>query len=53
MNILPFLLQILALICLAFAAFGLFPSKIPWGWAGMFLWLISLMTSAITLHPVS
>ena len=54
MSILPFLLQVAALVCLIFATFGLFPTaKLQWGWAGLFLWLLSLMTSAITLHPVA
>lgn len=52
MAILPFLLQLIALVCLIFATFGLFPnSKVAWGWAGMFLWLLSLMVSVIQLHP--
>jgi hypothetical protein len=54
MAILPFLLQIVALVCLLFAAFGLFPtSKLSWGWAGMFFWLLSLMVSGIVLHPIA
>ena len=56
MNILPLLLQVLALICLAFAAFNLFtaPAKKPsWGWLGLFLWLLSLMVSGIALHATS
>jgi hypothetical protein len=54
LNIIPLLLQIAALICLAFAAFGLFqgpPSKPVWGWLGLLLWLLSLMVSDIQLHP--
>lgn len=52
MNILPFLLQIIALVCLIFATFGLFPtSKVSWLPAGMFLWLLSLMVNVIALHP--
>lgn len=52
MNVIPLLLQIAALASLIFAAFGLFPSpKVNWGWAGMFLWLLSLMVSVIQLHP--
>lgn len=53
MNIIPLLLQIAALICLAFASFGLFagpPSRPSWGWLGMFLWLLSLMVNGIDLH---
>jgi hypothetical protein len=53
MNILPLLLQLVALICLLFAAFGLFPpaqGRPQWGWLGMFLWLLSLMVSGIVLH---
>ena len=53
MNIVPLILQIIALVCLAFAAFNLFqspPNKPVWGWLGMFLWLLSLMVSGIQLH---
>lgn len=52
MTIIPFLMQIAALVCLLFAAFGLFPAKVAWGWAGMFLWLLSLMVSMVQLHPI-
>jgi steroid 5-alpha reductase family enzyme len=56
MNIIPLILQILALICLAFAAFNLFqtpPNKPQWGWLGLALWLVSLMVSGIQLHAVN
>lgn len=56
MNILPLLLQIIALVCLFFAAFGLFaspPNKPVWGWLGMALWLLSLMVNGITLHATA
>lgn len=56
MNIIPLILQIFALICLAFAAFNLFqspPNKPNWGWLGMFLFVLSLMVSGITLHEVT
>lgn len=54
MTIIPFLLQIAALVCLIFATFNLFPTnKVVWGWAGMFLWLLSLMVSMVQLHPIS
>jgi len=56
MNILPLLLQIIALVCLGFAAFNLFggpPSRPVWGWLGLFLWLLSLMISGIALHATS
>lgn len=55
MNILPFVLQVAALICLIFAAFNLFtapPNKPVWGWLGMMLWLLSLMVSGIQLHGI-
>jgi hypothetical protein len=56
MNIVPFILQVLALIALAMASFGkgtigstrpvsLFP-------LGMFLWLLSLMAT-IGIHEIS
>ena len=54
MNIIPFILQLIALVCLLFAAFNLFPpagGRPTWGWLGMFLWLLSLMVSGIALHP--
>jgi len=53
MNIVPFVLQVCALACFAFAAFHLFeapPSKPAWGWLGLGLWLLSLMVSDIALH---
>jgi hypothetical protein len=51
MNILPLLLQLVALACLLFAGFNLFPTaRVSWGWVGMFLWLLSLMVSGIVLH---
>jgi hypothetical protein len=55
MNIFPLLLQIVALVCLAFAAFNLFggANRPVWGWLGMFLWLLSLMVSGIALHATS
>ncbi len=55
MSIIPMILQILALMCLAFAALGMFsgpPSRPAWGWLGLFLWLLSLMVTSIQLHPV-
>jgi hypothetical protein len=56
MNILPLILQVIALVCLFFAAFNLFtapPNKPVWGWGGMFLWLLSLMVSGIVLHATA
>ena len=56
MNILPLILQIIALVCLFFAAFNLFtapPNKPVWGWLGLFLWLLSLMVSGIVLHATT
>lgn len=55
MNILPLLLQLVALACLLFAAFNLFGggSRPAWGWLGMFLWLLSLMVSGIVLHQAT
>ena len=54
MNILPLLLQLIALVCLLFAAFNLFGRPNPsWGWLGLFLWLLSLMVSGIVLHATS
>jgi hypothetical protein len=53
MNIIPLIIQLVALACLFFASFNLFggpPSRPVWGWFGMFLWLLSLMVSAINLH---
>ncbi len=49
MNVVPLILQIAALFCLAFAAFNLFqtpPNKPVWGWLGMFLFVLSLMLTA-------
>lgn len=54
MNIFPLILQIIALACLLFATFGMFPNaRLQWGWAGMFLWLLSLMCSGIVLHATA
>jgi hypothetical protein len=54
MNILPLLVQLVALVCLVFAAFRLFGggNRPDWGWLGMLLWLLSLMVSGIVLHQV-
>lgn len=53
MNIIPFVLQLLALVCLLFAALSLYPTqRVSWGWAGMFFWLLSLMVSMVQLHPI-
>ena len=54
MYILPFLLQLIALLCLLFSAFGLFPSsRVNWMGAGLFLWLLSLMVSGVALHATT
>ena len=53
MNFIPLVIQLLALVCLVFAAFSLFgapPARPNWGWLGMLLWLFSLMISAVELH---
>lgn len=55
MNVLPLLIQIVALVCLFIAALGWFTTPAPrpqWGWLGMALWLLSLMISGIELHTV-
>jgi hypothetical protein len=52
MNIIPFIIQLIALACLFIAALNLLqPSRVIWGWLGMFLWLLSLMVGAVNLHP--
>ena len=51
MQILPFLLQVIALVCLFLAMIG-FP-RFQWFPAGMFFWLLSLMVSGILLHPIN
>lgn len=53
MNVVPFILQLIALACLFFEAFRLFqgpPNRPVWGWLGMFLWLVSLMLGDVRLH---
>lgn len=52
MNFIPLVIQLIALVCLAFAAFRLYqgPGRPDWGWFGMLLWLFSLMVSAVELH---
>jgi hypothetical protein len=46
------IIQVIALVCLAFEAFKLFqgPNRPVWGWCGMFLWLLSLMLGFVSLH---
>lgn len=49
MNIVPLVLQILALVCLLCRTMGWFqapPTRPHLGWAGLFLWLLSLMLTA-------
>ena len=53
MNIFPLLLQIAALVCVIFAAFGLFPTKVQWGWLGLAFWFLSFMLGGIWLHQAS
>jgi hypothetical protein len=55
MNIFPLVLQIAALVCLFLEAFKLFqgPKRPVWGWAGMLLWLLSLMVNGIQLHATN
>jgi hypothetical protein len=53
MSIIPFIIQLIALVCLLFEALRWFqgpPSRPVWGWLGMFLWLLSLMVGNISLH---
>jgi hypothetical protein len=50
------IIQIIAVVCLIFAAFRLFQNQPPpnqrpeWGWLGMALWLFSLIVSGIEIH---
>lgn len=53
MNILPLIIQIIALICLGFAAFGKPAGWVQYCWAGMLLWLLSLMVSGVVLHQAT
>ena len=56
MNIGPLIIQIVALVCFFLDAFHLWqgpPNKPSWTSLGLFLWLVSLMISGITLHPTS
>lgn len=53
MNIVPLIIQLVALVCLFLQAFRLAqgpPNRPDWGWLGMFLWLLSLMISGVALH---
>jgi hypothetical protein len=55
MYILPFILQVIALICLLLATLS-FPApggRFGWFPGGMFFWLLSLMVSGIVLHPIN
>lgn len=56
MSIGILVLQLAALACLLFAALRWLqgpPNRPDWGWLGMFLWLLSLMVSGITLHATN
>jgi hypothetical protein len=54
MSIVPFILQLCALVCLILAAFGLFPNgKVQWGWLGLAFWVLSFMLSVAELHQAS
>jgi hypothetical protein len=56
MQIIPLILQLFALAFLLFASFNLFggpPGRPSWGLLGLFLWLLSLMVSGISLHATS
>ena len=48
------IIQIIALVCLFFEAFHLFPgpNHPSWGWFGMSLWLLSLMLGGVYLHKI-
>ena len=47
-----FLLQILALVFMVFAAFNLFPnSRVAWGWLSLAVWFLSFMIVGFGLHP--
>jgi hypothetical protein len=47
-----FILQVLALVFMVFAAFNLFPnSKVSWGWFALALWFLSFMIAGFGLHP--
>lgn len=48
------IIQIIALVCLFFEAFRLFPgpNRPVWGWFGMALWLLSLMLGGVYLHRI-
>lgn len=52
MNVLVFILQILALICLFIAAWGVALPRVSAGWLGLALWLLSLMIGGVELHPI-
>lgn len=52
MNILSFILQIIALICLFAAALNVAWARVSLGWLGLALWLLSLMVGGVALHPV-
>lgn len=51
MNIVPFIIQVLALISLLLAALNWPNSRVSWLGLGMFLWLLSLMVAGhVALH---
>lgn len=43
-------LQVLALVCLALAAFNVpVLPRIAWGWLGMFLWMLTVVFGGLRL----
>lgn len=50
MHNLTLILQLLALVSLLGAAFGVLPWRVSWGWLGLALWLLSLMLGGVALH---
>lgn len=57
MNIVPFFLQVFALVAFGLGWFSIsWPKTKPWVWVcvGLFFWLLSLMISGhVDLHPTS
>ena len=54
MLTIQFILQLVAIALLLAAAINVANKpRLVWGWAGMFLWLLSLMLGALPLHPIN
>ena len=54
MNVIPLILQLIALVMFCFRAFHLFegPGKPHWGWFGAAVLTVSMMIGEVHLHSI-